>query len=82
MIIKYPKHLLSQHELRRMVFYDPDTGIMTWLASCGVWTNGRRVGWISSKGYRRAMIGQVAYPFTHLVWLYVTGAWPEREIDH
>lgn len=41
-----------------------------------------RCGYTVTKGYRQMRVGGVAYRVHRLAWLYVTGEWPEQQIDH
>ena len=39
-------------------------------------------GWKDQYGYLNIGIGGKSYLGSRLAWLYVTGCWPERDIDH
>lgn len=58
------------------IHYDPHTGVFTRLS------NGRPMGRPDRKGYLLASIYPYAYRLHRLAWLYMTGEWPEQEIDH
>lgn len=58
------------------VDYDPDTG------SFSRKSNGRHMGHPDRKGYLIGRIGPFSYRLHRLAWLYMTGSWPEMEIDH
>jgi hypothetical protein len=77
-----PKNDLTAADLREMVHYDPETGAITWFKS----GSGRRVGgaagYIYAAGYVRTMIRGRWYKGHRLAWLWMTGEWPEFEIDH
>ena len=74
---------LSAETLRQIVHYDSGTGVFTRLlgtrkgqiAGTSSDTGGkskRRLVWVQGKQYKAH----------RLAWLYMTGAWPDDEIDH
>lgn len=69
---------ISASRLRELVLYDADTGVFTRLRD-GPHNAGSGC---ESNGY--IVIGLEGRPrLAHrLAWLYMTGAWPEDEIDH
>lgn len=77
---------LTQEELKRVLHYDPETGIFTWRVSrrgnAGKAKPGNRAGALQHKGYRQIGIYGVLYAEHRLAWLYITGSWPKHEIDH
>lgn len=76
--------MLTAERLREMVHYDPETGRFTWLKSNSVCIKvGTEAGARSDhKGYRRIQIDGKRYKVQVLAWLYMTGQWPENEVDH
>jgi hypothetical protein len=74
---------LTLDRLRELLEYDPATGDFRWLVNRGINnTKGRRAGTVNSRGYRVIEINEKAYREQRLAWFYVTGKWPEHEIDH
>jgi hypothetical protein len=80
---------LTQEYLRNILYYDPDTGTWTWLVRPDQntsWNNqwaGKRAGCLDNQhGYWKITIDYRAYPAHVLAWFYMTGEWPENEIDH
>lgn len=82
---------LTAEVLRKVVDYDPETGALTWrerVEDCGGvarWNGrwaGRRAGAKQNKGYLSTTIFGKSYLCHRLVWLYVTGEWPNGHIDH
>jgi hypothetical protein len=68
--------VLTQAELKRLLHYDPETGI---------WTNlrtGHRTGCTPSQPYRKITFQRKGYYAHRLAWFYVTGEWPPSKIDH
>ena len=74
--------MLTQEKLKQLLHYNPDTGVFSWLVSRGnVVKAGDIAGWIN-KGYRMIKINGKNYSSHRLAWLYITGAFPEDQIDH
>lgn len=82
---------MKADELRRLVDYFPDTGRFVWRSRDGetradrIFNTkyaGRPAGCDSTRGYAVIKINQTSYMVHRLVWLYVTGEWPDQEIDH
>lgn len=69
--------------LKELMHYDPETGVMTWLKKIAAKQYiGDRVGSIDDEGYARTKIQRKTYKLHRLIWLYMTGEWPEDEVDH
>jgi hypothetical protein len=76
---------ITAERLRGLLAYDPVTGIFTWAARSSPYSCvciGGVAGAIYSDGYRRIKIDGRAYNASRLAVLWVTGAWPRRQIDH
>jgi hypothetical protein len=74
------KHNLSAEYVRGLFHYDPETGFLYHKKRHGV-VAGKRAGYVNS-GYRSVKINQCAYLEHRIIWLLVTGEWPENDIDH
>ena len=76
---------VSQAELKKLIHYDPVTGIFTWLPRpwCPYWRmTGSVAGSKTSKGYLGIGMNNVII-FAHvLAWIYMTGEPPDEGIDH
>jgi len=73
---------LTQAELKKILTYNPLTGRFTWKKISG---NIKKDGSAGSKacyGYMQIKINRNVYKMHRLAWLYMTGKWPEGEIDH
>lgn len=72
---------LTANNLRRLVIYDPESGIFTWrvrVSNCQQGQIlGRKVG-----NYFCVSIDRTRYYLHRLAWLYMAGQWPVAEIDH
>ncbi len=73
----------TQPELKKIVKYNPKTGIFTWLIS----TNNRALigseaGCKDGCGYIKIMVNGKQEYAHRLAWLYVNGYFPENDIDH
>ena len=75
--------MLTAEELRKLLHYDPHTGVFTWLVSLNSRAQaGGVIGSLDGRGYVQVQINKHAYKLHRLAWLYMTGDWPSRQIDH
>ncbi|QIG68263.1 HNH endonuclease protein [Rhizobium phage RHph_Y1_10] len=85
---------LTQEYVRSLFEYDPETGVLTWkerprehFSSDRIWrgTNtrcvGKAAGGLDTNGYVEVGIDGKIYKAHRVIWLLVTGEWPD-EIDH
>ena len=87
------KRSLTADELRNLLHYEPTTGVFTWLRTDSRPPNwnalyvGKRAGYINKHLGRRLIAILVNGKKTRfyaalLAWLYMTGEWPQHEVDH
>ena len=72
---------MTQKELKKLIHYDPHTGLITRLSTnvhCGIVHTSKQ-----RSNYKRIVVNLSSkqYLAHRLAWLYMTGEWPE-EIDH
>lgn len=69
-------------ELRRLVHYEPMTGVFLRKVRVGNSTQvGDVAGSKNNQGYVMMYVGGSIYAAHRLAWLYMTGSWPKK-IDH
>ena len=69
---------LTQEELKNFLVYNKDTGIFSWKGN----PSNRIAGACGGNGYRNILINGKSHKAHRLAWLYVTGCFPARLIDH
>ena len=74
---------LSHERLKEILHYDPLTGNWTWLVKVANRKTGTVAGNINiSTGYYVIAINYRDYQAHRLAWFYMTGKWPNDQIDH
>lgn len=73
---------LTAERLREILSYDPETGAFAWRASRRGVRPGKCGRISKSSGYRDICIDYVLYRSHRLAFLYMTGEWPTKDIDH
>lgn len=77
------KPALDQKRLKEVMEYDPWTGIFEWRVSGGRRVPaGHEVSGLDSAGYIGFQVDGVKARAHRFAWLYMTGKWPEHQIDH
>lgn len=74
--------IITQKQLKGFVNYSPMTGLFSWKYSRGSTKAGRVAGWTCDDCYIKIQINGKAYGAHRLAVLYMTGNFPEHEIDH
>lgn len=74
---------LTLARLKELLHYDPETGEFRWLVDRQRARKGEIAGTICPvHGYRYIGIDYDRHRANRLAWLYVTGEWPQDQIDH
>ncbi|ECY5873973.1 Pathogenesis-related transcriptional factor and ERF protein [Salmonella enterica] len=74
--------VIDQQELKRLLKYNPDTGVFYWLESRGGVHAGCIAGSPDTNGYVQIRINTVAYLAHRLALFYTNGIWPSEQVDH
>ncbi|MCM2294777.1 HNH endonuclease [Allorhizobium sp. BGMRC 0089] len=74
--------LIDANRLRSVIHYDPCTGEFRWIARRRGVTIGKKPGLVNGNGYREICIDGRLYSAQRLAWLYMTGEWPDGDVDH
>ncbi len=73
---------ITAEKIRENLRYSPIVGVFEWRKPGRRRRVGGLAGGVVSTGYIRIVVDGKPYPAHRLAWLYMTGAWPEVEIDH
>jgi hypothetical protein len=74
---------IDASRLRSVLSYDCSTGGFYWAVTLSPFAQaGSIAGHVRADGYRAISIDNHLYLAHRLAWLYVTGEWPEDQIDH
>jgi HNH endonuclease/AP2 domain len=76
--------MLTHERLLQLLSYDPETGVWTWNNPDAMNKKpiNKVAGTISVHGYRIITISGSKYRSARLAQFYMTGSWPEEEMDH
>ena len=73
---------MNQKKLKSLLRYEPETGLFYWLVARQRVKAGAQAGYLNKKGYTRIKVDGKLYRAHRLAYLYMTGFWPEPEVDH
>jgi hypothetical protein len=76
------KQILTQDELKSILRYEPETGEWFWTFRAKGKRFGVPIGNRTKEGRLRIKINYVSYYGYRLAWLYMTGEWTDKTIDH
>jgi len=75
--------MISQHDLRKHLSYNCDSGEFFWIySSCNQVKQGSLAGHAHVTGYIYIQVNGERYRAHRLAWLYMHGKFPENNIDH
>ncbi len=78
--------MLTVEYLRKVLDYDPLTGVFKWKITRGTGAYARKdkiAGYARSKGsYWQLRLCGKHYYAHRLAWLYIYGEWPKQDLDH
>lgn len=74
--------MLTANRLRKLLRYEPETGLFVRLLDKGKAKAGDAAGSARRDGYVRMRVDGVYFLAHRLAWLYMTGSWPANDIDH
>lgn len=75
----------TAEEIKRLLDYNAQTGALTWRTRGYPAWDARYAGTVAGAttgGYRQVSVQNKRYPVAHVVWVWMTGAWPKAQIDH
>ena len=73
---------LSRRKLMQQLRYDPIAGLFWWRIRGSHRTLSKPAGSFDKKGYRAIKIAGRSYRANRLAWLFMTGKWPTKVVDH
>ena len=71
--------MLTQEQLKECLHYDPETGVFT---RVGPKTHNAAGGYVNAVGYVVISVLGRQHLAHRLAVLYMTGAWPQNQVDH
>jgi hypothetical protein len=74
--------MITQKELKKLLHYDPDTGIFLWRKPSKRIRDNLVAGTTHKTGYIEIRVKGKKYKAHRLAWLYTHGEWPKCNIDH
>lgn len=75
--------MITRERLMEVLHYAPETGVFTWRITMGSRAQaGGVAGSYGNAGKWDIRIDKRLYRGHRLAWLYMTGEWPSKDIDH
>lgn len=76
-------HTPTAEKLRKLLSYNPETGLMTWKVNTGRQKKIGKIAGTNKKGdYSRVSIGGKTYLSHRIIWALHYGIWPSNLVDH
>ena len=76
------KDYATQEQLKNLFTYNPDTGELIRKISSGGFKKGSVAGSLTKYGYLCVRVNYRLYQIHRLIWVYVHGYFPNKDIDH
>jgi hypothetical protein len=73
---------MNINELKTLFSYDPDTGVIRWIAKGKGMIKKKAAGTLLHSGYLGICIGPKRWQAHRIAWALHHGAWPKDQIDH
>lgn len=78
-----PRNDITAEEVRATLNYDPESGMFTWRKHRPPRGRiGKSAGCYRPDGYLVISFRGIGYMAHRLAWLWMTGEWPQHQIDH
>ena len=74
--------MITQEALSALLSYDAETGVFRWRVARRRIKAGSVAGRLDSSGHVQITVCGRAYMAHQLAWLYMTGQWPTKRLDH
>lgn len=74
--------MLTQEMLKKVIKYDKESGVFTWVRNGINMKVGEVAGRINHTGHVQIGIFGKRYQAHRLAWLWMNGCWPKEQIDH
>lgn len=73
---------ISINDLRKLLRYDPSSGLLFWRINRGNAVLGAPAGWQKQNGYREVSVLGRHLQVHRVAWVIHHGEWPSDQIDH
>ncbi|MGA2636601.1 HNH endonuclease signature motif containing protein [Methylocella sp.] len=73
---------ITAESVRELFDYEPESGLLTRLVAAGKARIGDIAGTLTKDGYIQLKIDYQCYKAHRVIFLMMTGRWPDPEVDH